>query len=123
MKLSKRLPSTSAQIILRERYEDAFGVYNHKGQEGTHPLALVMHNWSEDNVTGGRLRERMEAFAENGVAKHFNISFHEFIQQPTYVCDMMLDVSEAMNQRDVNSPEAAELKRLAESMKNTQPGK
>lgn len=123
MKHSKRLVSTSAQIILRERYEDTFGVYNHSGQEGTHPLALVMHNWSEDNITGGRLRERMEAFADNSVAKHFNISFHDFIQQPTYVCDMMLDVSEVMNQRDVNSPEAAELRRLAESMKNTQPGK
>lgn len=123
MKHSKRLVSTSAQIILRERYEDTFGIFNHRGEEGSHPLALVMHNWSEDNITGGRLRERMEAFADNNVAKHFNISFHEFIQQPTYVCDMMLDVSEVMNQRELNSPEATELKRLAETMNNTKPGK
>lgn len=96
MKHSKRLISTSAQIILRQKYETAFGIYDHTGPDGEHPLALVMHNWSEDNVSYGRLRERLEAFAEHSVGKWFSISFKEFIDMPTYVCDMMLEISENM---------------------------
>ena len=113
MKHSKRLISTSAQIILRQKYETAFGIYDHEGPDGEHPLALVMHNWSEDNVSYGRLRERMEAFAEHSTGKWFNTSFKEFIDMPTYVCDMMLEIAENMQNRLESSVNSEELRRLA----------
>lgn len=114
MKHSKRLVSTSAQIVLRASYETAYGIYNHDSAEGDHPLALVMHNWAEDNIVGGRLRERMEAFARNGVGKHFHMSFEEFINQPPYVCDMMLEVCEYLDNIESDTPEMRELRRMAQ---------
>lgn len=113
MKHSKRLISTSAQIILRQKYETAFGIYDHAGPDGEHPLALVMHNWSEDNVSYGRLRERLEAFAEHSVGKWFSISFKEFIDMPTYVCDMMLEIAENMQNRLESTMSNEELRRIA----------
>lgn len=122
MKYSKRLISTSAQIILRQKYETAFGIYDHEGPDGEHPLALVMHNWSEDNVSYGRLRERMESFAEHNVGKYFNISFKDFIDMPTYSCDMMLEIAESMQARLEGSMNSEELRRIAKEAAKGTPG-
>jgi hypothetical protein len=34
----------------------------------------------------------MEAFIEARVGQHFHMSFQEFLSQPSYVCDLMLEV-------------------------------
>lgn len=83
--------STDVQILLRERYEQAHGIYDHKAAENDH-FALVRHHWCEDAIGSSRLRERMESFLEARVGHHFNLSFQEFLNQPSYVCDLMLEV-------------------------------
>ena len=92
-KVPKRFVSTDVQILLRERYEQAHGIYDHKAAGNDH-FALVRHHWCEDAIGASRLRERMESFIEARVGhpSHFNMSFTEFINQPPYVCDLMLEV-------------------------------
>ena len=83
--------STDVQILLRERYEQSHGIYDHKAADGDH-FALVRHHWCEDAIGASRLRERMESFLEARVGQNFHMSFQDFINQPPYVCDLMLEV-------------------------------
>lgn len=93
--MPKRFVSTDVQILFRERYEQAHGIYDHKAATNDH-FALVRHHWCEDVIGASRLRERMESFLEAkvGAPTNFNMSFQEFLEQPTYVCDLMLEVLE-----------------------------
>ena len=81
------------QIILRERYEQAHGIYDHKNANNDH-FALIRQHWSEDAIGASRLRERLEGYLEARVMHHFGMSFKEFLEQPTYLCDLMLEVIE-----------------------------
>lgn len=87
------------QILFRERYEQAHGIYDHKNAANDH-FALVRQHWCEDAIGASRLRERMEAFLDNRVGQLFHMSFNEFINQPTYVCDLMLEVLSKRNPED-----------------------
>lgn len=89
--MPKRFVSTDVQILLRERYEQAHGIYDHKAADNDH-FALVRHHWCEDAIGASRLRERMESFLEARVGQNFHMSFQDFINQPPYVCDLMLEV-------------------------------
>lgn len=89
----KRFVSTDVQILMRERYEQAHGIYDHRAAEGDH-FALVRHHWCEDTIIASRLRERMEAFVDARIGTAFHLSFTEFLEQPPYVCDLMLEVME-----------------------------
>lgn len=89
-KLNRRLSSTDLQIVLRERYEQSHGIYDHKSSQD--PLALVLMHWSEDTVTSSTLRDRLEAFLASRVGDRLKISFPQFLDMPTYMCDMILEV-------------------------------
>ena len=89
-KVPRRLTSVETQIVLRERYETAHSIYNHT--DANDHFALVRHHWSEDTIVASRLRERMESFKELRIGKYFDISFPEFLKQPTYMCDLMIEV-------------------------------
>jgi hypothetical protein len=77
-------------MVLRERYEQSHGIYNHAGANDH--LALVRHHWSEDAISASRLRERLEAFKDNRVYQTLGLSFKEFLEQPPYLCDLQLEV-------------------------------
>ncbi len=79
--------------MLRERYEQAHGIYNHVGAKDDH-FGLVKHHWAEDTISASRLRERLEAFIEFGAGRALNMSFTEFIDQPSYLCDLQLEILE-----------------------------
>lgn len=106
----RRLKSIETQIVLRERYETAYGIYQHT--DANDHFALVRHHWCEDTIVASRLRERMEAFVTNRVGKHFDVSFKEFLEQPSYVCDLMLEVLKDM------PPQNKELEDLLKEMQD-----
>lgn len=90
-KYPNRLVSSNVQILLREAYEQAYGIYDHRNAKKDH-LALVRFHASEDAITYSRLRERLEAFDDLKVGARLHMSFTEFISQPSYVCDLQLEV-------------------------------
>lgn len=89
-KLRRRISSTDLQIVLRERYEQAHGIYDHKSSED--PLALVLMHWSEDPISSSTLRDRFKAFLESRVGDRLKISFPEFLDMPTFMCDYFLEL-------------------------------
>lgn len=89
-----RLKSTDAQMVLRDQYETTYGIYNHAVPENDHPFALIMMNDSEDTVTHGALHDRMTQYLDCDIHKYFGLSFLEFIEQPTYVIVMQLELAQ-----------------------------
>jgi hypothetical protein len=86
---AKNMCSTDAQIALRDSYETSFGIYRHDAPNLDDPFALIRMHWSEDTVTGSRLHERMSEYLDADIGKFFNLSFNEYIDNPTYICDFM----------------------------------
>lgn len=76
--------------MLRERYEQSHGIYDHKSS--TDPYALVLMQWPEDSISSSTLRDRMEAFLNHRVAERMNLSWTQFLELPTYMCDLILEV-------------------------------
>lgn len=97
---SPKLCSTDAQIVLRDLYEMDYGIYNHAAPGAEHPFQLVMKQWSEDTVTRGLLHERMVQYTDAELGKHFNISFTEMMELPSYVIGMMIEVAENRTRRE-----------------------
>lgn len=93
-------------MLLLDRYETTYGIYNHE-DVGAHPFAAILMHWNQDVIIEGGLHERMKEFVSLEVGKAFNISFAEFIDQPTYVCELMLRTVKDKIRKDAPEIEAA----------------
>lgn len=112
VRIPRRFKSSEVQIVLRERYEMSHGIYDHAKAKDDH-FALVRQHWCEDTIGASRLRERLEAFLDTRAGQQLNMSFTEFINQPSYVCDLQLEILEKRL-----PAQHAELGALLEEMKS-----
>lgn len=87
--------STDAKIITRKLYEDAYGIGENAQVPPDHPFFPILMHSSEETASSSGLRERMEKFMELEIGKHFNLSFTEFLEQPSYECEMMFEVAQS----------------------------
>jgi hypothetical protein len=101
-----KLGSIHAQMLLLDRYETTYQIYNHE-DAGAHPFGAILMHWNQDTITEGGLHERMREFAALEVGKTFNISFPDFLDQPTYVCELMLKTVRDKIRKDAPELEAA----------------
>lgn len=105
-----KLSSIETTMLMREQYETAFGIYNHDSVEAADRLlSLVAMQPAEDTITGSELYYRLKKFADFGVPKHFNMSLKEFMENPRYINDMILTISE--ERQKVDAKVAEELNR------------
>lgn len=79
--------------MLRNRYETAYGIFNHHQENIEEPMPLIGFRQAESPEYRSSMRSRMEKFVEYEVGKWFNMSWDEFIKHPRHEILMMLDVS------------------------------
>lgn len=99
-----RLESIDAQLVLRDRYEIDHQIYKHDVPGAENPCALVLKHWCEDTITKGELYERMRQFASVKIGEYFNLSFSEFLEQPSFVVEMMIEVAAELVNADKAPP-------------------
>lgn len=99
--------SSDAQIVLRDCYETTYGIYNHNLPQADHPFALVLMHWNEDPITNGSLHERMNQYIDAEIHRFFHLSFQEWIDQATYVCNLQLDIAKERLRKEGPHLEAA----------------
>lgn len=104
---SPQMLSTDAQLVLRDRYETTYGIFNHNAPAADHPFALVLMHWNEDAITHGPLHERMNQYIDADIAKFFHLNFQEWIDQPTYVCNLQLDLARERLRKEAPQMEEA----------------
>lgn len=93
VKLAPKLKSAQAQLLIRDSYETTHHIFDHNSELGQDPMALIRMHWSEDMVTNGRLHQWLRKFAERNIGQIFNTSLSEFLEQPTYMCELMYEVA------------------------------
>ena len=92
--------STDTKLLLIDRYDTGYGIYNHDSIINDRPLAVIAMHPAEDISLVSTIRERVEQFAQLQVGKFFNISFKEFLEFPNDVVLMILETSSKMQQKD-----------------------
>jgi hypothetical protein len=97
---ARPLMSSDSQIVLREKYETIFGIYDHDHPDPKRPLALVAMQPHENNAMGSLLYERIEQFAERKVIKYFGLSLAEFMELPSDVSSEILRISGKLLQEE-----------------------
>lgn len=85
--------STDTAIVLRERYETKYGLYNHDTSDPDRPLALLGLHWGEDNSEGSVLYERIEQYEEREVWQRFGLSLSDFLELPSDVCRCVMEIA------------------------------
>lgn len=90
---------------MNEAYDETYGIAYHN--EDSNPSSLFARKSAEDTFYNNGLYERMEEFTLRKVGTYFNISFDAFLQQPSYVCDMMIEVASQRCKEDADVAENA----------------
>jgi len=91
---SPRLCSTDAQMLLRDRYETFFNIYNHDNPiADNHPFALIRKNWNENVVDGNRYEERLKQYIDFDIQKYFGISIDEFLDRPRHEVESLIKIA------------------------------
>lgn len=92
-RVAPALKSVDTTLLLRDRYETIYGIYNHDLGAVDRPMISVAMHSAEDVSTGSLLDERIAMFAEKQVGKWFNISLTEFLDYPPDIVLKILEIS------------------------------
>lgn len=107
MQVAPSLKSSDTALLLLDRYDTTYGIYNHDRPDPDRPLALVAMHTAENASVGSTLYERIDQFADLQVPKHFGLSLTEFFDFPTDICNKILEVSSARKKREEAAAEQA----------------
>ncbi len=94
---NQRLKSTDLQIILRERYEEVYGIVNHSAlanNPSESAFSLVTLNNNEDIYGNDIQKERARKFVNYRIPHYWNMSYKDFINLPKATCDMIFELTE-----------------------------
>lgn len=90
----KSLTSYEQQLLLREMYEQEFGIYNHNLNPVDRPLSLVELHDKEVTMPYSREARLMHRFASLRLGEIFNISFPDFLNQSRARVEYMIKLGE-----------------------------
>lgn len=85
------LCSAEVALLMRDRYETTYGIYNHDANDPERKLALVGMHPKEDTTRHSLLHERVREFTKREVFKHTGINLKDFLELPTDVCGMIFE--------------------------------
>lgn len=82
----------AAQIVLRDRYEQMYGIFNHDFLGDKKPLALVAKHPAEDVFTHSRAYNTIKRFIEYDVGGTLNCSLNEFLDLPREYTRLIMEI-------------------------------
>lgn len=85
------------QIVLRERYEELYGIVDHTSISNIPSeaaFALVSMNNNEDIYGNDIQRDRARKFLNCRIPHYWGCSYNEFINLPKATCDMLFELTE-----------------------------
>lgn len=100
LKTAPALCSTDTKLLLLDRYDTGYKIYNHDSIINDRPLALIGMHPAEDISGFSTAYERINQFLNLQVGKFFNISFKDFIEFPNDIVIYMLEAAANMQKKD-----------------------
>jgi len=96
----KKTDPISSKIMLRQAYENTFGVFNYAQQAFDEsritdpslkrPLAIVGMNDAEDYCNTSKLYELVKVYADEKVYDYYHLSLQDFLDLPHDMCDFII---------------------------------
>jgi hypothetical protein len=87
------LRASDVMLMLRERYETTYGIFNHDMPLAEpRPLAVVAMHPKEDVLVGSLLYERLDQFIDKDVFKYTGLAWDRFLELPHYQCERILEL-------------------------------
>lgn len=96
--LTKGLDSLTGQLLLRESYEDMYGIFDHTRFSKHRPLALVAMHPKENPTSHSRLYNTIQRFCNSDINATTGLSLKEFLDLPREYVDLLFRVSTARAQ-------------------------
>jgi hypothetical protein len=84
--------SVDGRMMLQDLYETQIGIFNHLGQSRTRPFSSVAMLPGEDVNENSLLMASMRLFVEKNISAITGYNFTEFMDLPTDVIRMWIDV-------------------------------
>lgn len=80
-------------IILTEFYQTVTGIYNQYSGDNSRPLASVAVHPNTDVISYSPLYESLNTFDIKNIKEIFGLNYLEYIELPTYVCEIMASIA------------------------------
>jgi hypothetical protein len=100
----------AAELLLREAYDITYGIFDHVKQAQIEkkstdvrikrPLALVEFHPAEDTSGASRFKEAALMFAKLKIHERWGISFLEYLENPHYLNQLLIDAAEELAKSD-----------------------
>ena len=97
--------------MLRELYEQVYGIANHI--ESKNPLEIVLVQDNELLVTNDPMTNIIEQYAALDLYGMFGIAFDKFIKLPSYQTKMMIKSANKKREREAHKAQEMEAKSKA----------
>ncbi|QVD49165.1 hypothetical protein LUCX_95 [Xanthomonas phage vB_XciM_LucasX] len=102
----KTLTPYESQLLLREAYDDTFGIAKHS--QSRNPMSLVSVQSSELIGPFSRQYRLYKRFATLDIGKLFGLNITEFLQQPREMIELMFAIAEERTQIENRNNDRAE---------------
>lgn len=102
------------QIILREAYEIAYGIYDHVHGPIDRTMSLVALHPKENYNEGSRLYQTIRRYRIYEVNKHFGLNLTEFLELPREFTELIFSILSEEAQKEAPRIQK-ELERLERS--------
>lgn len=101
-----KIDSITAQLILRDAYEVAFGIYNHKQPDPMRPLALVAMHPKENVSEYSELYNEIRRFDRHDMARA-GYSLLEYLSLPRELAHLLIRTRTERARGDLIKAQAA----------------
>ncbi len=109
--ITKPLCNTDVKIVLRDLYEEYYGIYPHISKHNkSRPLASVAMHPCENKTDNSLLEEALNNYVKANIFEFFGLNWNEFISQPREVNELMLKIADKKMSEKTNSAEDVENK-------------
>lgn len=105
---TKKVDSFTAELLLRERYETYYGIFNHDDESAgkLRPLALAALHPKEDSFRYSLRHRLMWRFRDYEIGKHWNLSYKEFMELPWEETQAIFQIEQRRAQQQLREEEA-----------------
>lgn len=98
-----KLGPVDTQIVMRDMYDQEYGIFYHTGQSKARPLSSVAFHEAEQINDDSILEEAMRLYASRNVHEYFKIDFVQFMELPRDIAQLMLKISKEYSDKKMET--------------------
>lgn len=115
--LDQGIDAMSAKLVLMDRYETMYNIFDHKRYGHTRPLGVVAMHAKEDASSYSKLYRTIWRYSQHRIHEQFGLSLGDFLDLPHDIVELLFKISTETSRK--KDPELDNLKRDIEKMQKS----